>query len=60
MSQESIIEFPVPISSKNPKGIVDKVQYRYARKWLDDNPDSEPSDDFRLCKKPLLSGHALR
>ena len=35
------------VSNPNPKGRVDKVQYQYAKQWLDDNPDAEPSDDFK-------------
>ena len=35
------------VSNPNPKGRVDKVQYQYAKQWLDDNPDSETSDDFK-------------
>ena len=27
------------VSNPNPKGRVDKVQYRYAKQWLDDNPE---------------------
>jgi len=35
------------VPNPNPKGRADKVQYRYAQQWLDDNPDAEPSDDFK-------------
>ena len=35
------------VSNPNPKGRVDKVQYQYAKQWLDDNPDAKPSDDFK-------------
>ena len=35
------------VSNPNPKGRADKVQYQYAKQWLDDNPDAETSDDFK-------------
>jgi len=35
------------VSNPNPKGRAKKVQYRYAKQWLDDNPDAETSDDFK-------------
>ena len=35
------------VPNPNPKGRADKVQYRYAQQWLDDNPGAEPSDDFK-------------
>ena len=34
------------VANPNPKGIVDKVQYRYARKWLEDNPEADVSDEY--------------
>ena len=34
------------VSNPNPKGRAKKVQYRYAKQWMDDNPDAETSDDF--------------
>ena len=35
------------VSNPNPKGRAKKVQYRYAKQWMDDNPDAETSDDFK-------------
>ena len=35
------------VSNPNPKGRADKVQYQYAKQWMDDNPDAETSDDFK-------------
>jgi len=35
------------VKNPNPKGRSDKVQYRYAKQWLDDNPDADPSDDYK-------------
>ena len=35
------------VSNPNPKGRAKKVQYQYAKQWMDDNPDAETSDDFK-------------
>ena len=35
------------VSNPNPKGRAKKVQYRYAKQWMDDNPDAATSDDFK-------------
>ena len=34
------------VANPNPKGRADKVQYRYAQKWLEDNPEADVSDEY--------------
>ena len=55
------------VSNPNPKGKKDKVQYQYAKQWMDKNPDAETSDDFKkdvgkekdTKKKKLLANNNL-
>jgi hypothetical protein len=35
------------VSNPNPKGRKPKVTYGYAKQWLDDNPGTEVSDEFK-------------
>jgi len=34
------------VANPNPKGKKEKVQYQYARQWLDDNPGADVSDEY--------------
>ena len=36
------------VANPNPKGRAEKVQYRYAKQWLEDNPDTDVSDKYNL------------